>query len=111
MATYNTFHTEQFRKVQDTLTRKHSAQIKRVIKQMQDTLTVKGRDYNNLHSMPEHLIFGDKSWATLLTIKAHRIASVIDSDQTSNESLDDSILDLANYAAAYLAWRQVIQDE
>ncbi len=109
--TYDTFHTEQFRNAQKGLTRRHGTKIRKVFKDIQAVLLKKGEDYNNLSTMPEHMPFGDKSWATMLWIKAHRVASVIQADEAQHEALDDSILDLAAYAVAYLAWRQMKHDE
>ncbi len=109
--TYDTFHTSQLQNAQRGLTRRHGTKIRKVLKDVQTVLLQKGKDYNNLSTMIEHMPFGDKSWATMLWIKAHRVASVMEAGDTHHEALDDSILDLAAYAVAYLAWRQIKHDE
>ncbi len=107
MSSYDTYHTKHLRAAQAGLTRRHGTQIRKVLKDAREILGSKSHDYNNLVAMPEHMPFGDKSWATLILIKAHRIASVIHADAAEHESLDDSIMDLIAYAVAYQAWRNL----
>jgi len=108
---YPTYHTKHLQSTQTGLARRHGTQIRKVLAQVRNILADKGHDYNNLVTMPEHMPFGDKSWATLIWIKTHRIASVIQAGTANHESLDDSIYDLIVYAVAYQAWRNLKHDE
>lgn len=111
MTSYDTYHTKHLRGAQNGLSRRHGTQIRKVLAKVKTTLGAKGQDYNNLVAFPEHMPFGDKSWATLIWIKAHRIASVVHAGETNHESLDDSIMDLITYAVAYQGWRNLRHDE
>ena len=107
MSTSSTYHTEKLQQAQANLAHAHRLEIRVVLDQTFDLLTRKGGDYNSLVTMPEHMVFGDKSWVTLLWIKVHRLASVIMSETPKFESIDDTIRDLIAYGVSYLAWRNL----
>jgi hypothetical protein len=105
------FHTPQLANAHRITANNHQREIRKVFKDMTNLLMRKGGDYNNLGSMVEQFPFGDKSWATLLWIKSRRLCSVLMSTTPNFESVDDTIIDLANYAVAYLAWRRLVTEQ
>jgi len=68
----------------------------------------KGQDYD--HWLPFYLAMphGGASWSTLLWMKARRAVSLVNKVQASTyEPLEDTLLDIIVYAAAYLAWLRI----
>lgn len=54
----------------------------------------------------------DKTFQVMLGIKMERLKQLVDTDKTPNhESIDDTIIDLANYAAIWYAYRLSVQDD
>ncbi len=71
----------------------------------------KSQDYNQgMLDQETYYLFGIKSIATMIWQKASRMVNIITSDKKENfESLEDTLIDLANYAfigAAYLRRKQ-----
>lgn len=68
----------------------------------------KHKDYNSggddLHG---YFPFGDKSYVQMLHTKARRLVSLAQQDSTPNfESVQDTVLDLINYAVFYLEYME-----
>jgi hypothetical protein len=86
-----------------------------VLAQMESIHDSKNEDYaagNNPYSNFEGTaaITGqsvDKVFQTMIGIKMERLKQLVGTDKEPNyESIDDTILDLANYAAIWLSYRQ-----
>jgi len=47
----------------------------------------------------------DKAYVAVIAIKLARLASLLDSKEPKNESIEDSFIDLINYCALWGGWR------
>lgn len=106
------YHTRQLSRTYDKIQRDHARHVNKALAQIKNILAAKGSDYNNLGPMAEQFPFGDRSWSTMLWIKSRRLASIIHADRPTNfEGINDTALDLAAYAVAYLAWRNMMEED
>lgn len=65
----------------------------------------KSKDYQgNQFTEEDYFPFGHHSYIHMLHTKMLRIRSVADQGRPNFESLEDSLIDLINYAAMYAAW-------
>jgi hypothetical protein len=89
----------------------HVRLIGEVFEQAADLLGNKGQDYNQMVPFLANMPFGDQSWATLCWIKAHRAASLVLKGSSGGapvfDPLNDVLMDLVVYAAAWLAFRRL----
>lgn len=66
-------------------------------------LTVKKHeDYNNSIKLVEYFPFGHKSYVQMLHVKLMRLRSLAENAEPNFESVEDTVLDLINYAVFYL---------
>jgi hypothetical protein len=69
----------------------------------------KGSDYGGI---AEYFPFGDESFTQMIYVKVKRLVALVSSGkEPTNESIDDNLLDLINYASYYYEWRQGVLDE
>ena len=67
---------------------------------------------NDYGGIKEYFPFGHKSYVQMIHTKTTRLVALLKSDTTpENESIDDNLLDLINYASYYYEWRKGILDE
>jgi hypothetical protein len=67
------------------------------------------RDYGGIRV---YFPFGHKSYVQMIHVKTQRLVNLIESGvPPENESIDDSLLDLLNYASYYYEWRKGVLDE
>lgn len=77
----------------------------------------KGNDYNSSIQLTDYFPFGHQSYVQMIYLKALRLVSLtelISSGKTPNfEGLEDTVLDLLNYATFYAEWlkRQTSAEE
>lgn len=65
----------------------------------------KSQDYQGSKFVEEdYFPFGHLSYIHMMHTKMLRIRSVAEQDNTNFESLEDSLIDMINYAAMYAAW-------
>jgi len=65
----------------------------------------KSKDYQGgKWSEADYFPFGHESYIHMLWTKILRIRNVAEAEETNFESLEDSLLDIINYAAMYAAW-------
>lgn len=74
-----------------------------ITKQMTETYQRKNKDYGNSfdHTLDE---FGVVAGIIRMNDKMNRIKSIYKTPSVNYESLDDTLLDLANYAVMTLQW-------
>lgn len=80
-----------------------------IVDYMSDTYRAKNSDYGDSVG-DTYNKFGDVSFLTRITDKYNRILSLSDKGEcgeVKDESLDDTILDLANYCVLWLIERQL----
>lgn len=69
----------------------------------------KGRDYNDGVALRDYFPFGHQSYIQMMWLKVLRLISLTKSSSIpKHESIEDTILDLLNYASYYYEW---IQDQ
>lgn len=67
---------------------------------------------NDYGGIKEYFPFGDKSYVQMIHTKTTRLVSLTKaSNQPKHESIEDSLLDLINYASYYYEWRKGVLDE
>ena len=65
----------------------------------------KMKDYQgDMWAEDDYFPYGHKSYLHMLWTKMLRIRSVAEKEEANFESLEDSLLDMINYAAMYAAW-------
>lgn len=65
----------------------------------------KSADYQGgMFTEADYFPFGDQSFIHMLWTKMLRIRSVAEQEDQNFESLEDSLMDMINYAAMYAAW-------
>ena len=53
----------------------------------------------------DYFPFGDKSYVQMIHVKTKRLVSLVDTEVIpENESLEDNLIDLINYASYYWEW-------
>ena len=104
---YKTKAMKSTAKLFDAYQEKHFELILQYVK---DMLQRKGEQYNALTTFNENMPFGDKSFATLVWIKAHRAASLTEGQRTpvGDDALDDVLLDLIVYTMTWMAYRRAL---
>lgn len=105
---YSTDFLKMAQEAHDSIFKEEFQQVLKEAAQLADN---KGNDYNELFTWTENMVHGDFSWSTLCVIKAHRVASLITMYNERHEEpifdkIEDVILDLMNYACAWIAWRR-----
>ena len=84
-----------------------------ITRRIHEVYTKKNADYgDSMGELYEKL--GDISFLTMVTIKQNRLMSLLDPKSTkapNYESIDDTILDLANYCIIWLMERELKQNE
>ena len=76
-----------------------------VLKDAAELKEAKSKDYQGgLFTEQDYFPYGHQSFCHMLWTKMLRIRSVADQETTNFESLEDSLLDMINYAAMYAAW-------
>lgn len=83
---------------------KTDSNFKDILKKMEETYKAKNADYGNSfeHSLYE---FGLVAAVVRMNDKMNRIKSLIKSEaKVKDESIKDTLLDLANYSVMTLAW-------
>lgn len=78
--------------------------VPEVLDQMLKLYNAKNADYGNSfeQSLDE---FGDIASVVQLSHKINRLKQLIKAKAQVGESIDDTLIDLANYAVMHLAWR------
>lgn len=72
----------------------------------------KSEDYNSETSLEEYFPFGDISYMQMIHTKAQRLLNLTRKSSTINyESVEDTLVDLINYAVYYLKYLQEQNDE
>ena len=107
-ATFRTHGGSEVAKREEAATLVH---MEAIIADVRAMFANKGEDYNNLTTFAENMPFGDKSWGTLLWIKAHRACSLIHAEKHKFDSLEDVVLDIIVYALSFLAHRRMREAE
>lgn len=79
---------------------------KEIVEEMMNTCIKKNNDYGS--SVEDtYNKFGDVSYLVRITDKYNRVLSLLDkSAEVEDESIDDTILDMANYCCLWLASRK-----
>ena len=89
----------------EELTRLHPA-----FSTAQRLLNLKEQDYGEPdNAKKEYFPFGDKSYVTMVHTKAKRLVNLVeqmDEREPNFEGIDDTIIDIINYAAFYYAFRK-----
>lgn len=88
--------------------------VVRVFEEMEQVVTSKAHDYakdDNVFSNFEFAaevagISVEQEFAVMIATKVARLRELLGGKVPNNESIDDTLLDLANYAALCLAWRR-----
>lgn len=76
-----------------------------VLKEAAELKELKSKDYQgNQWSEEDYFPFGDASYIHMLWTKMLRIRSVAEQEDQNFESLEDSLVDMINYAAMYAAF-------
>ena len=66
-------------------------------------VALKGEDYNSGVDLHDYFPFGDSSYIQMLHMKTTRLVSLVQQNKEANfESVEDTVLDLINYAVFYL---------
>lgn len=79
---------------------------KEIVEGMMNTCIMKNNDYGS--SVEDtYNKFGNVSYLVRITDKYNRVLSLLDKDaEVKDESIDDTILDMANYCCLWLASRK-----
>lgn len=65
----------------------------------------KSEDYQGgSWSEEDYFPFGHQSYMHMIHTKYLRMRNIMEADSTNFESLDDTLIDMVNYAAMYAAW-------
>ena len=76
-----------------------------ILKEAADLKIRKSQDYQNgIWKEKDYFPFGDQSYIHMMWTKMLRIRSVAEKENTNFESLEDSLLDMINYSAMYIAY-------
>lgn len=72
----------------------------------------KKRDYGGIS---QYFPYGDMSFAQMIHVKSQRLLNLADmermGEQPINESIEDSLLDIMNYASYWFEWKKGVLDE
>jgi len=76
-----------------------------ILKEAADLKVKKSKDYQSgMWSESDYFPFGDTSYIHMMWTKMLRIRSVAEKSDVNFESLEDSLLDMINYSAMYIAY-------
>lgn len=76
-----------------------------ILKEAADLKIKKSQDYQNgMWEESDYFPFGSQSYIHMMWTKMLRIRSVAEKENTNFESLEDSLLDMINYSAMYIAY-------
>ena len=76
-----------------------------ILKEAADLKVKKSKDYQSgMWSEKDYFPFGDTSYIHMMWTKMLRIRSVAEKKDVNFESLEDSLLDMINYSAMYIAF-------
>lgn len=89
-----------------------------VFDEMQEVVESKAHDYAKDDNVFSNFEFAadvagvtvEQEFAVMIATKVARLRELLGGKVPNNESLDDTLLDLANYAALCLAWRRQQED-
>ena len=74
----------------------------KILKECSDILKKKGEDYNNGSVKPDdYFLYGRKSYLQMVHLKTTRLKSLMETEKVNYESLEDTLIDLINYAALW----------
>lgn len=83
----------------------HKDKAAEILKEAADLKVKKSKDYQGgMWSEKDYFPFGDTSYIHMMWTKMLRIRSVAEQANTNFESLEDSLLDMINYSAMYIAY-------
>jgi hypothetical protein len=71
----------------------------------------KGEDYNTGPKLEDYFPFGDKSYIQMIHLKALRLVSLADNPTPNFEGKKDTVYDLLNYCAFYLAFLEAEEND
>ena len=76
-----------------------------ILKEAADLKVKKSKDYQGgMWKEKDYFPFGGQSYIHMMWTKMLRIRSVAEQENTNFESLEDSLLDMINYSAMYIAF-------
>lgn len=76
-----------------------------ILKEAAELKVKKSKDYQGgMWSEKDYFPFGDESYIHMMWTKMLRIRSVAEKENVNFESLEDSLLDMINYSAMYIAY-------
>ena len=76
-----------------------------ILKEAAELKVKKSKDYQGgMWKEKDYFPFGDTSYIHMMWTKMLRIRSVAEQENTNFESLEDSLLDMINYSAMYIAF-------
>ena len=76
-----------------------------ILQEAADLKIKKSKDYQGgMWSEKDYFPFEDQSYIHMMWTKMLRIRSVAEQEKTNFESLEDSLLDMINYSAMYIAF-------
>jgi len=76
-----------------------------ILKEAADLKVKKSKDYQSgMWKESDYFPFGDTSYIHMMWTKMLRIRSVAEKKNVNFESLEDSLLDMINYSAMYIAY-------
>lgn len=79
----------------------------KILKECSDVLKKKGQDYNNGSIKPEdYFLFGRLSYVQMIHLKCTRLRSLIETKKPNYESVEDTLVDLINYAALFAEYER-----
>ena len=76
-----------------------------ILHRAKETTISRGKAWNSFKTLPEQFVFGETSHAQHVWQKTVRAISAFEAEH--GEALDDSLIDLINYAAFWLAYRNL----
>ena len=89
--------------------------VQETIDEMLALKTRKGTDYEKRTPVWHRMPFGDASWAQEVMKKADRLTSLVAGEmrgeQPNFESMEDSLLDIANYAIMWRAFLKLTAEQ
>ena len=79
----------------------------KILKECSEILKKKGEDYNNGTIKPEdYFLYGRKSYMQMIHLKTTRLKSLMETKEVNYESLEDTLIDLINYAALWASYER-----
>jgi hypothetical protein len=79
----------------------------KILKECSDILRKKGKDYNLGSIRPDdYFLFGRISYLQMIHLKYTRLRSLMESKKPNYESIEDTLIDLINYAALFAEYER-----